>query len=344
MILRLLAAVFLIVATIASAAANERITVATTRDVENGALFLAALRGYFKAEGIQLAMQGYPSPKAAVEALVAGDSDLAVAGFTATAFNLAGSGKIKIIASQVRERNGHEGDVVVACNGAARVGLRTFKDLANKSVAITKLGSIYHYQLGQIARLEHFKLNDVIVKPFHTLGAVSAAVINGQVDAAILSSRYGRSLLASDQAQIVGWYSELDEQQLGALFASAKTLAGRPEAVAKFLRAYRRGAADYSAALSHYGLGGKLVSNAKSRKAAAQIARYVYPGTAQASAITAVEEGAYYMDPKARVDTADLARQFKWFKAQGLVNPGADFRNVIDMKLAIKLPPRRVLR
>jgi NitT/TauT family transport system substrate-binding protein len=341
MIRRLLAAVLLLAAAAAPAAANVRITVATTRDVQNGALFLAALRGYFTAEGIDLAMQAYPSPKAVVEALAAGNTDLAVTSFTATAFNLAGTGAIKIIGAQVREKDGHEGDVVVAANGAFRAGLHAFRDIANRSIAITSLGSVYNYQLGRIAELKKFKLSSVIVKPMHTLDAVAAAVNDNRVDGAILPSRYGRSLLASGQAQIVGWYSELDEQQLGALFASPKILTSRPKALAKFIDAYRRGAADFSAVLSHYGLGGKLISNVKSRKAAAQIARYVYPGVPQGAAITAVEQSAYYMDPKARLDPADLARQFNWFKAQGLVNAGADLQKGLDLSYVGELHPRR---
>ncbi len=332
-----MAVLALIAATIAPVApvvANERVIVATTRDVQNGALFLAALRGYFGAEGIDLAMQAYPSPEAVAQALAAGKADLGLTSFTATAFDLAGTGVIKAIAAQVREKRDHEGDVVVASNGAFRIGLRTFSDLANKSVAIISLGSIYHYQLGQIARLKHFGLATVTVKALHTFDAVTAAVASGQVDAAILPSRYGRSLLASGQAQIVGWYSELDEQQLGALFASAKMLANRPRTVAKFLGAYRHGAADYSAVMARYGLGGKLVSSDNSRKAADSIARYVYPGTARSSAITAVEEGAYYMDAKARLDAADFARQFDWFKAQGLVKAGADLQKAVDLSLA----------
>lgn len=344
MIRRTLAAFVLIAAVITPAAAAERVTVATTRDTQNGALFLAALRGYIQAEGIDLAMQAYPSPKAVAQALAAGRADFGLARFTATAFNLAGTGAIKVIAAQVREKADHEGDVVVAANGAYRAGLHAYQNLANKAVALTKLGSVYHYQLGQIARLKNFKLSTVTVMPLHTLDAVAAAVINGQVDAAILPSRYGRSLLASGQAQIIGWYSELDEQQLGALFASPKTLANRPEIVTKFLKAYRRGAADYAAVMSHYGLGGKLVSNVKSRKAAAEIARYVYPGTPRAAAVTAVEQGAYYMDAEARLDSADLARQFDWFKAQGLVKPDAEFAKVLDMKRVVELPKRRSRR
>ena len=342
-IARAVAALVLFAATASSAVAGERVTIATTRSIQNGALFLGALRGYFTAEGIDLAMQAYPSAKAVVQALAAGKTDLALTRFTATAFNLAGTGAIKAIAAQVSEKRDHEGDVVVAANGASRAGLRAFQDLANKSVAITALGSVYHYQLGQIARLKHFDLGTVTVKPMHTLDAVAAAVADGRVDAAILPSRYGRSLLASGQAQIVGWYSEMDEQQLGALFATASTLEKRPDIVAKFLVAYRRAAADYSAVMSHYGLGGKLVSTLKSREAAAEIARYVFPGAPRGAAVTAVEGGAYYMDPQARLDTADLARQFAWFKAQGLIKPSATFGQVLDLKLVVELPKRRQL-
>jgi NitT/TauT family transport system substrate-binding protein len=336
--IRWIVAVLILLAAAAApaAAAGERVTVATTRDIQNGALFMAALRGYFEAEGIDLAMQAYPSPKAVVQALAAGHSDLALTSFTITALNLAGTGAIKMIAAQVREKRDHEGNVVVAANAAQRAGLHAFQDLANKSVAITSFGSIYHYQLGQIARVKKFNFASMTVKPMHSLDAVAAAVAEGRVDAAILPSRYGRSVLASGQAQIVGWYSELDEQQLGALFASAKTLASRPEAVAKFLRAYRRAAADYSPVMSRYGLGGKLVSSVKSRKAAAEIARYVYPGNMRATVVTAVEEGAYYMDPQAQLDTADLARQFNWFKTQGLLQPDADLRKAVDLSLAAK--------
>jgi NitT/TauT family transport system substrate-binding protein len=43
------------------AAAQERVLVGTQRLTENGALFLAAAQGYFKAEGIDLGMTAYES-------------------------------------------------------------------------------------------------------------------------------------------------------------------------------------------------------------------------------------------------------------------------------------------
>jgi hypothetical protein len=47
------------------------------------------------------------------------------------------------------------------------------------------------------------------------------------------------------------------------------------------------------------------------------------------------------MDPKARLDPADLARQFNWFKAQGLVNAGADLQKGLDLSYVGELHPKR---
>ena len=58
-----------------------------------------------------------------------------------------------------------------------------------------------------------------------TLDAVARAVGTNQVDAAIMPAPYARELLAANQAKLVGWYSELDEQQFGALFVSTKMIA-----------------------------------------------------------------------------------------------------------------------
>jgi NitT/TauT family transport system substrate-binding protein len=131
------------------------------------------------------------------------------------------------------------------------------------------------------------------------------------------------------RAKFVGWYSELDEQQLGALFASKKMLETRRAAVEKFVNAYRRGAADYAAALLRKDRASKRISDIKSKEAATTIARYVYPDRG-IDAAAAVELGAYYIDPQARLDVADVARQIAWYKSQGLIDKAVDARTVVD--------------
>ena len=327
--IRLTVAIFVFISNLAFAAyAQERVVIGTQRLSENGALFLAAAEGYFKAEGIDLAMTAYDSDKAVADMLTSGVTDLGLARFTPAAFDAAGKGLIRAIAAQAREKRDYEGNQIIASSIGLQKGLRKFDNLADKTIAIDVLGSTAHYQLMQIARIKHVDPARITVKALGTPDAIARAVGTDQVDAAIMPSLYARELLMANQAKFLGWYSELDEQQLGALFVSKKMLETRRAAVEKFVHAYRRGAADYAAALLRKDRSLKRVSDIKSKEAATTIARYVYPDRADAAAT--VELGAYYIDPQARLDVADVARQIAWYKSQGLIDKAVDARTVVD--------------
>jgi len=331
MIRRPLAAAILIATLAAPAAAQDRVTVGTRPLIDNGALFLAAAHGYFKAEGLDVDMTAYRSDKDVIDALALDATDFALVAFTPAAFSYAGRGLIKAVAAQVREKRDYEGNEVVASNLAYANGLRKLEDLAGKSVAISQFGSIAHYQLAQIAKAKKFDFKSIVLKPLQTIDDMARAVGTDKVDAAILPSAYARELLLSDHAKLVGWYSEIGEQQLGALFANAKAIAGKRAMVEKFVRAYRRGAADY-AQMVRYERGGKRVSNLRTRELATVIARYVYPGRPLGEAATSVEGGGFSMDPQARLDLADIARQVEWYKAQGLIDKNVEAANIVDTR------------
>ncbi|HEY7228978.1 MAG TPA: ABC transporter substrate-binding protein [Pseudolabrys sp.] len=321
---------FIFISNLAFAAdAQERVIIGTQRLTENGALFLAASQGYFKAEGIDLAMTAYDSDKAVAETLASGVTDFGLARFTPAAFDAAGKGLIKAIAAQAREKRDYEGNQLVASSIGLQKGLRKFDNLAGKTVAIDAIGSTSHYQLEQIAHIKHVDPGRITVKPLGTFDAIARAVGTDEVDAAIMPALYARELLVANQAKFLGWYSELDEQQLGALFVSKKMLDSRHGVVAKFMVAYRRGVADYAAALLRKDRNSKRTSDMKSKEAATTIARYVYPDRGPDAAV-AVELGAYYIDPKARLDVADIARQLAWYKSQGLIDNAVDARAIVD--------------
>jgi NitT/TauT family transport system substrate-binding protein len=329
MILRLFAVLPLIATLMTAASAQERVTVGTQRLGTSGALFIAATQGYFKAEGLDVEMTAYATPQNVVEALAGGATDLGVAEFTGAAFNLAGKGAIKAVAAQVREKRDYDGYEIIASNAGYARGLRKPADLAGRSFAVSDLGSVEHYQLGQVARVKNIELGGVVLKMMRSLDGVSRAIANGEADAAILPAQYARELMTANQGKQIAWVSELDEPQLGALFASANVIATKRPTVEKFLRAYRRGATDYAAALMRLDKYSKRVTDARSQAAAASIARYVYPG--KADGVTMVESGAFYMDPQARLDAADIERQIEWYKSQNLIDRGVAARNVVDM-------------
>jgi NitT/TauT family transport system substrate-binding protein len=322
-------AILILIASAFSAAAQERVTAGVVREASDGPVFLAATQGYFKDEGLELELRAYPSAQQVARALADGVLDFGVAAYSAQVFQLAGKGAIVAIAAQARERRGYEGNEIVASNAAYERGLRSYGDLANKVIAIDRLGSSLHYQLGQIASLKGIALDGVILKPLQSIDAVARALADGKVDAAILPAPYARELLTASQGKLIGWYSDLDEQQLGALFTTPKTIAARRATVEKFVRAYRRGVADYAAAFLRHDRFGKRVSDAKSKAAAELIARYVYPDASDGA--DAVEAAVYFIDPRARIDIGEIARQIAWHQAQGLLDKDADARQVVDL-------------
>ena len=330
MIRRILASFSLIAVLVWPAAAQERVTIGTTRAVANSVLFLAEIQGYFKAEGLDVEMTAYASDEDVVEALAGGATDLGLASFTAKAFNLAGARKIAAIAAQVREKADYEGNDIVVSNAAFERGQRKLENLGNASFATQGLGTTLHYQIGQIARVKQFDIRNVTLKPQGSLDGIARAIASGSADAAILSGTEARALLAAGQARLIAWYSEVDETQLGALFISSKATEARRATMEKFVRAYRRAASDYAAVYLHNDRFGKRVTNARTRELSAKIARYVFPGRPLETAGATVEAGIYNMDRDARLDLADIARQVAWYKSQSLIANDVEARLIVD--------------
>ncbi|HZP78761.1 MAG TPA: ABC transporter substrate-binding protein [Pseudolabrys sp.] len=320
----------LLVATIAGAIAQERVSVGVLRTVTNGPLFLAVTNGAFQAEGINPDIKAYATPAAIADALAKGEIDIGASSFGPELFNLAGRGDIRLIAGQAREEKNFEGNELVASNAAYANGLRKYENLPDHSLGLVQYGSSYHYQVGRIAQLKQFDLGKVVIKAMPSADALADAVVAGRVDAAILPGSVARDLLASGYARLIGWCSDLGETQLGGVFATAKMITARRAVVEKFVRAYQRGASEYAAALLRNNSSHKRVADAKAQAVAEVIGRIVYPKTSVEQAVALVENAAYAMDPQARINVDDIAQQFAWFKAQGLIDSAADARNAVD--------------
>lgn len=315
---------------IAQPSMSPRLLVGTQLSAANAALFVAMGKKFFEDERLTVEVRSFASNDELLKALASGRIDFATSEFSAAAFALAGKGEIKAIAAQAREHKDFEGNEVVASIKAYARGLQKLKDLSGRTVAITQLGSPYHYQLGQIARANEFKLEQLTLKQLKSLEEVSEAINNDRADAAVLPVHYARALLMASQARLIGWCSEVDQPQLGGLFASSKAIAGKRPLIDRFLNAYRRGAAEFTGAMMRRDRFAKRIFDTRSRTIAAMVGRYVYPRLPIDRAMIAIETTAYYIDPQARLDVNDVVRQVEWFKAQGLVAADIDPKSIVD--------------
>src|SRR5437016_9759782 len=207
-------------------------------------VFIAQDKGYFKEAGLDIELKFFDAAQPIAVATTSGDIDFGITAFTAGLYNLAGKGTLKVIGGMSREKAGYPLIGYFASNNAYAAGLKTPKDLAGKRVAVTQVGSSFHYSLGLLADKYGFKLADVKVLPLQSLSNAAAALKGETVDAALLPVSTARTLMDGGGAKLVGWVGDETPWQLGAVFASPRTLVNKP-LVTRLLAALARADREY---------------------------------------------------------------------------------------------------
>ena len=296
-------------------------------------LYIAMERGYFRDEGLDASFRFFEAAQPIAAAAVSGDIDVGITALTGGFFGLAGRGTLKVIAGGLHERPGYEGTAILASRKAYDAGLTSAARLAGHSLGITQFGSSFHYMAGRIAEREGFALKELVLRPLQGVGNMAAAVRTGQVDATMAIASMARPLEASGEARIIGWAGDLVPYQITAVFAPSRMLDARR----RFLRAYRRGVADYRDGFLRLDPAGKPVRDAKTAALIPLIQKYVYTGDPEGP--RKIEEGVGYYDEDARLDVEDVAAQLRWFIGQGLVKGQIEPADVIDTRAGALSPP-----
>src|SRR5438067_2778546 len=245
-VLRLAVAGLLVLAASGIARAEDALKarIGVLRLSSSAPVFIAQDKGYFREAGLDIELKFFDAAQPIAVATTSGDIDFGVTAFPAGLYNLAGKGVLKVIGGMSREKAGYPLIGYFASNNAYASGLKTPKDLAGKRVAMTQVGSSFHYSLGLLADKYGFKLADVKVLPLQSLSNAAAALKGETVDAALLPISTARSLVDSGGAKFLGWVGDEPPWQLGAVFASPRTLANKP-LVTKLLAALARADREY---------------------------------------------------------------------------------------------------
>src|ERR1700761_4763720 len=125
----------------ASARAEDySIKVGTGPVTASGPLYIAQERGYFAAEHIKAEMVSMDAAQSVAQGVVANALDIGLTAATAAAYNLGAKGGLKIIGGQGREVPGWQGAAILASNQAWDGGLKSLKDLGNRTIGIVQVG------------------------------------------------------------------------------------------------------------------------------------------------------------------------------------------------------------
>lgn len=311
----------------ANAQALDKTSVAALAFVSSAPIFIAKDKGYFEAEGLDVEIKFFQAAQPVAVAVASGDADFGITGLTGGFFNLAAKGALKIVAAQSREEPGYDFVAYVVTPKAYEAGFRSPKDYPGKTVGITQVGSTFHYNIGMLADKYGFKLSDVSLKPLQSVPNMVAALKGGQVDSVLLPANQALGLEKDGSGKIIGWVHQHTPWQLGALFTSTKNTAEKRPMVQRFVKAYTKAAGDYAEAFHQRDASGKRVFGPKADALIPILQKYVKPEPSAEQ----VKASVSFIDPKGRLLVRNLYDQVAWYKAQGMVDAGADAKTMIDL-------------
>jgi NitT/TauT family transport system substrate-binding protein len=296
-------------------------------------VFIAVEKGYFANEGLEPQLVYFEAGQPVAVAAVSGDIDVGIAGLTGGLYALAEQGALTIIAGQTREAPGFHANTVAASKRAYDEGLTSLKDLGGHSVAVTQIGSAFHYDLALLAGKYGFDLKTVRIVPLQTNPNSVAAVSGGTVDAAISLVTYLAPAIERGDAKLLGYIGDETPWQLAAVFTSTRTADARGDMVKRFLTAFRQATRDYHDAFTG------AEERRKDGPDAPEILGILAKNTGRP--VAEIDNGIGYVDRDARIDVDDVARQVAWYKDQKLVKGDRTGDQLIDMRYARPLNPSR---
>ena len=321
---RLVLAAFLSLGAAGSAGAEDLIKarIGVLRLSSSAPVFIAQDKGYFHDAGLDVELKFFDAAQPVAVATTSGDVDVGVTAFTAGLYNLAGKGALKLIGGMSRDRPGFPLIGYFASNKAYDAGLKTPKDIAGKRVAVTQVGSSFHYSLGLLADKHGFKLSDVKIVPLQSMSNMSAALKGETVDAALLPVSAARKLMEEGAVKHLGWVGDETPWQVGAVFAAPKTLANKT-VVTKLLAALERADREYHDVILTTVKDGNAAIDDKTRPLLEIIAKYTNLPVEQ------VVGNCAYVDRDGKLDVRNVDNQIKWLQAQGFADKGYDAESII---------------
>jgi NitT/TauT family transport system substrate-binding protein len=307
----------------------EAIKIGQLKTAGNGATYVALDRGYFAAEGLEPQLVFFDAAQPIAVAVVSGDVDIGATALTGGLYNLAAQGALRVIAGQSADVPSFQNNTVIVSNRAYDSGLKSYRDLKDRSAAITTIGSSPQYCIVLLTAKYGIDLSSIRFLPVQTTANVVSAVAGGQADVGVGPAAPLLPAVERGDAKLLGFVGDETPFQLGAVFISTKTADQRGDMVQRFLRAYRKGARDYHDAFT--GPGEKRRDGPGAAAILAILEKHLGQSEAQ------VKAGISYVEAEGRLDAKDVQHQIDWYRAQGLVKGEITADELIDQRYALTL-------
>jgi NitT/TauT family transport system substrate-binding protein len=307
----------------------ESVKIGIVKATMVGDLRIAVERGYFAAEGMSVDIVDFGSAQPVAVAAASGDIDFGSVGLTGGFYSLAAQGVLKIVSGGTRDLPGYHTGACIVSNAAYASGVTSFEAWAGKKIAITQIGSPYHYSLALLAAKHGVDLKGLQLLPVQSVPNEVSAIVGNKADAALIPVPVALPVVNRGDAHLLGFTGDEAPWQFSVVFASTKTATAHPDMVKRFLRALHRGGQDYHDAFSgpH--------EERRDGPTAASIEELLAKSSGQS--IERIKLSISYVDPQGRLDVQDIARQIAWYHAQGMLKTPFKAEEIIDSRFVSPL-------
>ncbi len=311
------------------AAAADSVKIGYTRTATDVAIYVADKRGYFKAEGLDVAMINVASASAMLVPMASGDLDAMAGSASAGLFNAANRGlDIRLVASKVTTPKGFASQTLIArkdnfdSGKFAKVADLKGQKIANGSVGTGALGS-----LNRILRTAGLTLNDVELVNL-AFPQMLPALQNGAVAATFPAEPYTtQAVRAGIAAPLMRDEEVYPGHEIASFLYSGKMIRERREVAYKFLKALIRGARDHNDALDDKG----FLRGAKADAVIAILNEYTGVGTTDPDFFRSYALA--WCDPDGKIGVDSLREDLALFRELGLIEGEASVDKLVDDSL-----------
>jgi NitT/TauT family transport system substrate-binding protein len=309
----------------AAAADLLPVRIGLARTAASGALYIAVANGYFRDEGLDAQLKFLDSDALVPAAAAAGRVDIGVTGLDASFYALAAKRGLKALASEVSDQAGYPTDALLISKKAHDAGFRGVNDLPHRRIGLATAGSGEHYSMVRIAVRYRLDPSDLKLVWLHTQAREIAALSRDEVDAIVLPYVTALRLRTAGKGAAIMRISDLAQRQQAVVFAPAQTIQANRALVDKFMRAYRRGVAEYDLTFQQRGDEGDVLPGPHFDEYLALIARQAkLPPDLLKYALP-------YCDHLARLDVTDIETQLKFWQGEGMVDKRIAAADLLDL-------------
>lgn len=310
---------------VAQPESRVRLKIATQDLTTEAPLFIALEKGYFRQEGLDVEFDFVGNGSAIIPMLSTGQLDIGTGSASPALWNAVSRGvplKVAMPIAMVspNNRTGFTSAIwfVLSSRLAQSGGVKTFRDLRGKTIAVPGLGLANDIMLDRALQLGGLKRSDVQVKPL-PFAEMIPALANGAVDVAVEIEPF--VTLGVAKGILARWKNASDVypgQVVGLVIFGPGFVALGPDIGRRFAIAFTKGARDYNDAFGPKHVGTEQIVEILTKHTTVRDAGLYHSMTWN------------YINPDCELDVGALARDLSWYTQKNYVENAPDLSRIVD--------------